>query len=386
MNLSILTPVHIGAGSEKYWHNNLDYYCQSGRTFVLNQRKIATALSSRELSDWSAKIASGESSSFLELFFTKRNPIDFSDFSFLISPKPVDDIRTFIRNGNGLAYLPGSSLKGAIRSVVFNSLLKTNKIKERKIIGKETRYERLIKPTEYENAVFGNISNNLLHLLQISDAHFGTTVLKHTKTFNLVNSNEVWEEGWKHSKYSDREFNDQGFVFTYECLDYGEQTNLVCTFDKDYLEYLKMKPEFSDQLIPGKKDPLENIFGLINLFTKTYIDREINFYTEFENKQDDGDSQFIIDCLNWLKEQIDDKNESCILRVGQGSGFHSITGDWRFNDHIQCVANPDQLNTRWNYQSREHEGTRYKSRKVAFSKEQDQYNFDLMGFMKISRS
>ncbi|MCX6252322.1 MAG: type III-A CRISPR-associated RAMP protein Csm5 [Bacteroidetes bacterium] len=384
LKLSVLTTVHIGAGSEKYWHDNLDYYYQSGRVYILNQREIASVLSLRELSDWSAKIARSESGFFLGQFFKTHKPAEFSDFSFSISPKPVDDIRTFIRNGYGLPYIPGSSIKGAIRSVIFNSLFNTNNIKNRKIIDRDTKNERLLRPNEYENEVFGYIGNNLMHLLQVSDSYFTKTILRHTKTFNLINHNGDWEEGWKHGNISAHDFNEQGFVFTYECIDYDENADLICSFDKDYLDFLIKKPEFSAQLIPDTKDPLENLFRIINLFARTYIEKEIDFYQKHENDTDDSDSRYMIDCLNWLNEQIDDQNKSCILRLGQGSGFYSITGDWRFNDHVQSITYPDELNKRKNNQTRQFEGTRYKSRKVAFSKENDQYSFDLMGFVKIS--
>ena len=69
---------------------------------------------------------------------------------------------------------------------------------------------------------------------------------------------------------------------------------------------------------------------------------------------------------------------ACLLRMSGGSGFHAITGDWRFNDHLQTIEQPDRKNMVYNHKIRGKEPARYKSRRVAYPWK------ELMGFVQLS--
>ena len=65
----------------------------------------------------------------------------------------------------------------------------------------------------------------------------------------------------------------------------------------------------------------------IRAHTHQYLTREKAYFAKFENKVLD-DFKPIQDRLDHLIRQ-NKEPDSCLLRVGAGVGFHSITGDWQ---------------------------------------------------------
>jgi hypothetical protein len=61
--------------------------------------------------------------------------------------------------------------------------------------------------------------------------------------------------------------------------------------------------------------------------------------------------------------------------LAYGSGFHGITGDWRFDNHTETIEKPDTKNMVYDQTTRQKVPARYKSRKVA--------GVELMGFVKL---
>ncbi|RMG78886.1 MAG: hypothetical protein D6707_09200, partial [Bacteroidetes bacterium] len=83
------------------------------------------------------------------------------------------------------------------------------------------------------------------------------------------------------------------------------------------------------------------------------------------------------------KEAINDGNKYAILRVGQGSGFHAVTGDWLFETHV--ITRIKERNKRGKIINRGLIDNREaaKTRKWAFEKIGNDYVFYPMGFIAI---
>jgi hypothetical protein len=111
---------------------------------------------------------------------------------------------------------------------------------------------------------------------------------------------------------------------------------------------------------------IHELFNIINGHTYDYISKEIDFFNKYNQAEY---TQKIINNLTAISNQIPDDDENCnfcILKMSAGSGFHSITGDWQYEDYAKTGV--------WNNGKQ-----RYKSRKVAIHKD----NFSLMGFVKL---
>jgi hypothetical protein len=117
--------------------------------------------------------------------------------------------------------------------------------------------------------------------------------------------------------------------------------------------------------------PQNWLVDTIRAHTHQYLTREKAYFTKFENKNLD-DLKPIQDRLDDLIKQNKELN-SCLLRVGAGVGFHSITGDWQeqSQDHI----------TQWN-QAKDY--LKNKTRKFAFEEIDEGVDFALMGFIKLT--
>ena len=98
-----------------------------------------------------------------------------------------------------------------------------------------------------------------------------------------------------------------------------------------------------------------------------------NHTLEFFEKYEQG--QYSVDIYNSLidiQEAIEGCNSNeCVLKMSAGSGFHSITGDWQFDDFVNGTF--DRKRNRGN-------NILPKSRKTIFYKGLP----TLMGFVKLS--
>jgi len=264
-----------------------------------------------------------------------------------------NDIKTFIKNElSGKPIIPGSSLKGALRSVILKYLLRGE------------RPERLNEKNYFGDA---NEGDELMRFIKISDAEFEDTALVNTKIFNLHKVGNNWEGGWKHafrgrpgSPATDNHFNPIGFNTIYESLLPSQRSR--CTIMLSELGFNKISTHSHLE----EKEELFNIhelFNTVNQHTYDYISKEIDFFNNYSQAEN---SNKIISQLNRISNEIPDHDElcdSCVLKMSAGSGFHSITGDWQYEDYaINQVGEQ-----------------KFKSRKIAIYRER----FYPMGFVKL---
>ncbi len=351
IEIEVLTPLSIGAGAEKDWARGVDFVVDNGKLYKLNLKKmLASGFSLDELSNC---FASKNEKAIISKLAGKLEQV--SDIVLPMPAQSDNDVKTFVKNQlSGKPILTGSSLKGAIRSVLFSSFRDDEKKNEE---------------------VFGKIKDgsDFMRFIKLSDAEFDNTSLVNTKIFNLHKVGGEWGGGWKHAfqNGTDSYFKMTGFNTVYECLCVGSKskstislsTTLFDNYNGDQPKMGKKKALFSDE----EFDPVENLFYEINNHTYDYIDKELKFFKRYRQA---NNSDKIIDSLTNLLNQTNnllEDNQSCILKLSAGAGFHSITGDWQFNDYVNTGQ--------W-----DNGKLKYKSRKVAI----DNGRFSLMGFVKLT--
>jgi CRISPR/Cas system CSM-associated protein Csm5 (group 7 of RAMP superfamily) len=292
-----------------------------------------------------------------------------------------NDIRRHYSTALGKLVIPGSSIKGAIRSV----------------IGKYIIQETNNRPRESRDfdAIFGTISNNLMHFLQVSDVEFDrTSSITPFKTFSGDIKNSIREtnygleyEGkgmWKFQsgqgeRTHDSDFSEDGFVFLYETCSTGTKGKLRLNWAKGL-----------DEITPSNKKPNNyryydavfgnNWMGLAKLQLEKYLEQEIYFFKKFPNEN-------FPNAIELLEEiqAMNNEPDTVMLRLGMGSGYHAITGNWRFHDHTQTgQAERRNRDTR---QFEKINAIKYKTRKISFidnsTEEDSSLWLDLPGFVKI---
>ena len=233
-----------------------------------------------------------------------------------------------------------------------------------------------------------------MRFLQVTDIELDQpSVITPMKVFSGDVFDQISNEGnrmnyqdaegqWKHQLQGghDPEFQESGFVFLYETCAPGAKGKLRLNW-----------AEGLDTLIAQDRKPrgyryyhnLQNRqwMGIARRQMTTYLEQELAFYQKFRN----NDFVVVDDLINQLLE-INNQPDSVLIRMGAGTGYHAITGNWKYADHTQTgQASRFNKNTK---QLEPLNAIRYKTRKVAFGLTEDEegelLDFQLPGFIKIS--
>lgn len=327
LTLTTLSPVHIGAGNEKSWFKWMDFVTHKGNIYLLNQEKLFDELDGiGKLDQYTEWIAGGNFIKLQELFDKYIDPSDVAVHSFALKETDVArDIRTVVRmGGEASPAIPGSSLKGAIRSAMFNRLATPGALPKGPV-----GIHQKGAVNGHQKEILGDMETALTRFLRPSDILFnnGDTEIGNVQLFNLSGTLNVdnWKGSWKQHFSLSMEFIPEGkkAAFRFSVADGLWETI------RRYLTSLPQK----GNLVFQKGNSLQKLFKIINQHTIEHLRREIHFFSTYKNDCDD-----IIEEMERLKdiaEKALQHNTGCVLRMGAGAGFHGITGDWQFADHTK---------------------------------------------------
>ncbi len=384
--LQVITPVHVGAGKEKWWHPGADYFYDKKEQVVrvIDQKKLGDLLDEKEILNYVSAIENRKIHDFF-LYLKNTRKLSFDDFSkeYFMPFTPENEIKTMIRTGLGVPYIPGSSIKGAIRSALFGWAYNNDPELKNRIEATKREYNRNPKKlgNKLDECLFGSINNNLMRLLQVSDVNFKDTMLHNSKIFNLQGQpyGDEWYGGWKHRGHdgTDDDFKVNGFTSTYETLIINEWAPVRLIVNEMAFDLYNKFPRVQkpDNLhILKQREPYNALFNIINFSTRSYIEKEIEFFENYTAEKTD----LIIEELEFCKNQIPDDNNSCLLKMGAGTGFHAITGNWQYD-----VFTDTGIHEKGRFAGKK----KYKSRKISFANYEGddgtQTLFFPMGFVKI---
>lgn len=380
VGIEIITPVRIGTPSDQLLQEGIDFFYREKILYYIDFDKLLHAVQEKgdSFSVISHNVATNNVRA-LEgyIFETLKIPIDsITSKKEPLKDRPNQEIYPFVRNGQGVPYIPGSSIKGAIRSVLFKYLYQdilneevTETVREWDAVKKrKVSKEKILTPNKYnsrkyEDKVLGKIQNNIMRFIRVGDTHFESENLETNfiDLFNLYSYQDGNYKGWE-SEWKDK------VSITAQTLKPKSTASFRLGLAKPLVDILKNKynerkqiPEHINYILTSNS--FERLRGLINKHTRSYLESERAFFEEY-NQVEEAD--FILAEIDELIQQTKAEN-SCLLRIGYGVGFHSITGDWRFlEDHLQTIDTPDRVN----------KGARYKSRRIVGN--------SLMGFVKLT--
>lgn len=328
MKLETLTSLHIGSGnmlqkdSDFVFGKDAEDYPVVG---VIDPRKVLTLVGEENIDAWTVGIENGRST---EDIVKQYAPIaTITDYSLhtidsYLSRTP-QQIKEFIRDGLDRPYIPGSSIKGAIRTAVLSSI--AAKMNETEIL-RDIRKNGNITAKTFEAKVFGKDPNHdVFRYLLVGDA-FATGY--RTAVYNMVNINERTERGfWDTSKQMATEV-------------------LLSGTEVDFSLVLK-QPELRPADMPAMPKALSSVDALLNVInnhTRTLLADEIDI---LESKNVDSRSEEKVNSyIGQLKDLLNTANEcqgthSAVMRIGHGSGWRFITGAWteRLSDNFEAIVN-----------------------------------------------
>jgi CRISPR-associated protein Csm5 len=320
--LSVLSPIHIGSFEQRLTPFE---YVQSGQyVYPVSDDRLSQFLHKKKLIDTYTSAVGREGHRFRLLSFFRENRFTPSESDLLeISSgrkirvigdtSRLQDYRPFIRDGFGNIYVPGTSLKGVMRTAILYSVLIDYRMRQpreyeghviNRIEGTETRLFKKKYPFQWiqvdclQNFVLSNKSRSpntdWLRMLHIRDAY--PVNLRET---NLLPVNVLKREGNGWTYRTER--TGQNTTIWVEAIPPGAVFDVVLAWDKELHGLFKSGHGF-----------VEPLQGLSDLVSK--VDRFAKDIIEHEKRFSNGHR-----LCDWYKETMAN------IRIGFGSGMASTT-------------------------------------------------------------
>ncbi|RLI77782.1 type III-A CRISPR-associated RAMP protein Csm5 [Archaeoglobales archaeon] len=292
MKLEILTPVHIGSG-DKYL--SMDFVIKGNRVVFIDPMKFFEEIEKKGLDPVDVAKEIGEGKKSIEDFVKDLSKIKTREIAFN-GRTPRREILAHIKSREK-PYIPGSSIKGAIRTAILwkevnenRKLLEwtINHIKEKLRRSKKGYLEKrdLTRlDDELEEKVFrkarltekrGNPKNDLLRALRIYDSEF-------------IDGFSVYQINF---------LGMRNFSVLAECLDAGQRAKVEVDIDEFALQYLSQKLDY------------DYILSVTREFAEKIVEVEVNRNYPPEVKRE-------------FKNVL--RANGIILRLGWGTGWYSST-------------------------------------------------------------
>ncbi|WP_291528071.1 type III-A CRISPR-associated RAMP protein Csm5 [Bacteroides sp. UBA939] len=343
IKITTLTPVHIGSGNMLQLNTEFvpTATLQEKYIRIIDDRKVLELVGEEHLDDWLLSIEKQEDiKEFVKRYapqskvadYSKRRLTSFVDSTTL---KQGDTLKECIHNGFGLPYIPGSSIKGAMRTAILTSLVNTIPNIESNIRDKREK----IGAEQIEKRLFGKDPNaDVFRFLQVGDAYFeqGSEIaVQLVMGLNITHNTE---------NLIPKENKKPQLV---EAIGVEEEALFQLKIDKQHYENAKLANPNAIGEMPQEMMSINSLFGLINSYTCTLIEKEINIWKNYEERT--GADKYIEKMDEILSEARRCQSDECVLRIGHASGWRFITGAWaedlpNFNSTIVNAARPNNRN------------------------------------------
>ena len=320
ITIKTLTSVHIGSGETfQYGNDFVRGKDADGDSIIgiVEPKQVLALIGEKNLDAWVTAIDGGRSTDQIVKQYAPSAKLEQYSRRIILSwaneIKPTDTLKEYIHDGLGRPYIPGSSIKGAIRTAVLASCCKERDDLEQYARNKSGKVTAKI----IEQKFFGKDANSdVFRFLHVGDAFFGKN---YEAAVRMVNINEREKAGfWDMTK---------------------SQLLEVLSPDDEAIFELRLKTELYERakvataLLPECMHTLPELFQTINQYTKNLIKQEISYWMERQDKDDSGKVDDYLERMRQLLAEVEQcqPDKECVLRVGAGSGWRFITGAWTEN-------------------------------------------------------
>lgn len=313
--IETLSPLHIGSGdSLRRDFDYLEFQNESGgnKTIaLLDHEKVLRIVGESGVGEWVQQIDAGRSTrDWLRRYKSDLNAahISLREIEYRESER-MQEFKPMITDAHGLPYLPGSSLKGAIRTALLAvGLRKAGKISQD--LGVDIwRWDGVGK-------FFGQDMNlDLLRFVAPSDALFSKT---RCLPVDLLNKTR---KGWTWKQQNEKQF--------LEVIPKGQRSHTRILYPKRLFEVMQ------DPRYAGHRVEVRRAYGHGAILRALH---EHNLHLlrlelDFWDKQERNPAEAGEYC-EYLKGILDrakgfDPSQEALVRVGFATGWTSITGGWQ---------------------------------------------------------
>ncbi|MEP0861580.1 MAG: type III-A CRISPR-associated RAMP protein Csm5 [Ignavibacterium sp.] len=337
-SIEVLTPVHIGNGVKLA--NKIDFLISEDkqRVTIINQSSLIQYLEENP----------DEIENFLKnkLVNLKNTP---EGKTYNLNVDFVNEIYQFERDGNGYPYIPGSSMKGAIRTAILAELFAVLPQDEKEKLlnlAKDYKKGESWASEPILNEIFGSDSNyNLMRTIHTYDSYFDSEL--ELKLLHILSLKSKIEYGWKkmgrdkktklpfplqmNAKYSTS--------IIVESLPIGSLGYFSINLNNFLMSNPSIKEElkFKDNALSAVRDFVRTI----NTYSKDKLEKEKEF---FNNLKSPKELTSVITEIDKLLKQIEKlSKDEFILRMSWGSGWKGMTGDHLDNNWLKIFRNKYKL-------------------------------------------
>ena len=269
------------------------------------------------------------------------------------------EVREHIKTKDDV-YIPGSSLKGAIRTVILWWVLKNNPDKFNRA---KRHLENLVRSGErvnkkrvadrIEKEVFGrDPTHDILKALQVSDT-------------NAVAAESLKVEEVRTLTTTPRGHNWKRFYTYAETMKTGTKLDLELKIDEFLLE-----GDVARELdFENKQELVREIPRICNEFAEDFIKNEIMFFTQYNMPRELGK---VLEFYEKVREGLGET--SFLLHLAWGSGWHGMTVGRLLNPHLLS-------DLRWKFRLGKPRVPEFpKTRRIVFEDRQPKYP---LGWIKL---
>ena len=308
MKLEILTPTHIGSGEKLLptdYYPIKDIYGNITKIVVIDLDRLFDTLISMgvNVNEVIEILREGESYPLTEIFEKYHlKPKDFEKYSLDIVggyEKYSMQINTFIKTC-GMPYIPGSSIKGAIRTALMYYVVKDNKKLLSDIINE---LNKIVNPQNAKN------------FIKKADDKLDKRIFGNDPKFDILKTLIIRDS----EKISSKKLK----VYRVEIL--GNETSIPTYIEGLENVKLNFEMQINDTILKNanfngilKNIDFELIKNAIREFSKAVIKAEINEIYKYGKYKDD-----VLKFYKNLEEKIE--NRELFIRIGWGSGWYSTT-------------------------------------------------------------
>lgn len=339
INIRTLTPVYIGGDQANNLSPITDYVVKNGRLFIVDQRKFENLLSEDNelIEEYVTFVKQGNGKFNLEYFIENKLNSSVEELSQKeISVEGYIDsseIKSFI-SSNGNTFIPGTSIKGSIRTCIIYNWLNSTSIGQSKV-DKLLNLSREIKNSEEIISKKGKkfLDRNDKKWLRENDKSkkLSENTYKELKLFDAAG------QGFRHLQISDSKFiNDEDTKIVQIDRKYLTKDSTktspwihVMKENSETIFDIKIVNDFKDDFLKQLNNrDIKDLFKMINQFSIDFIEFELERFEEFiknaktAKKAIEETLQGTITFYNELKEKIKAaRNRVAVLRIGGGKTY-----------------------------------------------------------------
>ena len=338
--LETITPIHIGSGETL---NHINGYFANGRWHYMDLDKVL-AHPNVNLNTLTSEMSQREFRWKRYLQQQNINPSELSVYSLLCAQSPeTTDIREAIKSIGHQPYIPGSSIKGAIRTILLSDLINNDENKQvfnessahlNKEIesGPRGNPRRDTPAKRIEAKAFGKDPNHdILRALQVSDTdplESNSLAIEMAWTVTLNSNNQLVQKIDNGTEY-------KNFV---EVIQAKQRLTFALKIDELlFREREKKILNFSDL----QENTLQEITEVCSFEANVLMQSEQAFFEDYGLTEIANLYDSLIDFNNRLN-----KGEF-MLQIGWGTGYHANTVTASFTDRDDAPIDMMSLRKRF---------------------------------------